>query len=222
MAAMKSSFIEYSKERAAQDIANFGTVPEDMVEMFKKRDDPESEILKYCLDFLKIEPKNYAIMLYIATIYDERKQFKKALPYYRRITKAIPMIYIAWLRQGMCELMLQKTNDGRHSLMQYGYFKHGEWFPTCLIAMTYYMEDKDAVCFYFLDEVLKTGNIDRPDRLVWMRAFLEERRGNKKDALTHYIESMMMQKEDSAEDKAMTALKVRELTEETADDGGEG
>lgn len=218
MAAKKPRFITYTKKRMEQSIANFGTLPEGLVALFKNREGREDECLQFSHDFLTLEPKNYAAMLYLATLYEDKKDFKNAVKFYRKVTKGVPMMYLVWLRQGMAEIMLGEIPAARDSLKQYVYFVRGEWFPIGLIAITYLIEGKKEMCFYFLDEMLKTGNIDKPEKIVWLKGYLEEHGGDTEHALIHYVESMLMGGDESDEDKAMTALKIRELAEKKTDD----
>lgn len=210
--AKKSEFVTFSKKRMTEDIEKFGALPESLIDLYKKRGEGNNavECLERSLQLLEQEPKNYAAMLYVATLYEEKKEYKKALTYYKRITKAVPMMFYVWLRQGMVELLLHDTKGAQHSVMQYSYFKMGEWFPTCLIAMTFYFEDKKEVAEYFLDEMLKTGKVDQPDRIVWFRGCIKEHAGDKKAALLHYIESTMMAKEKDS----MMAVKIGMLAAE--------
>lgn len=217
MAKKKPQFINATKARIARDFKNFGTIPKEVIELFTNRKIKADECMKACKEILAREPRNAAIKLYIGIILFEAKQHAEALSYFVDITENVPMIYPAWQYRGMCESQLRNFADSRNSYLQLSILQPKDAYIMCFVALTFFMEDNPETAFYFLEEMLKNDRVEKPDVLVWFRAFLEEHMGNKEDALMHYIESQMMGGSKD-EDSRLVSLKIHELASEKRDE----
>jgi tetratricopeptide (TPR) repeat protein len=210
--------LEFTAADIKDNMARFGTIPPDVIELFANRKKDAKKCLAACKRILEKEPNNSAVLLYMGIIFHEQGKRVTALRYLDRVTELTPLVYPAWRQKGMCQLELRRLRAARFSFGRLMEFTHGSSEAPSFIALTFYLGGKKEIALAFLDQVLETGNIEDPHVLLHLRAKMEEHMGNKNDALIHYIESAMLNK---SEEKVTTALKIHELAAEKAEEKDE-
>jgi predicted RNA polymerase sigma factor len=89
-------------------------------------------------------------------------------------------------------------------------------FPVCNIALSFVLEDKADGALLFLDEIIALGRVEDLHTLVWLKGFIQERKGEKDEAFVSYLQSQLMAKTDV--DKNFMASQLYDITSQIVED----
>lgn len=200
------------KEKKHMDLFEkaFPDSPQDVIDDFKEK--RFNDCFRKCLHIIKTEPENCSALLYLGSISHERKEYKTAIRYFKKITQIIPIFFYPWNCMGESYVELGQYEDAYNAYLEVVRLNPKQAHASCMCALMAYKQDRTELALGILDLVFEHVKPEQRSMVTFCKGRLEEDLGNEDDALISYVKCLTDAK--SEEDKEDAGRRIYGMLQE--------